>query len=1056
MDALNAVHLRVEYRENPLGVDASQPRLSWILEGTGRNRRQSAYRILVASSIERLNADEGDLWDSGKVESNRTIHIEYGGVPLPSRTACVWKVRAWDESDRPGPFSEPARWTMGLLEPCDWHATWIGYDEPLEPEVRGPEPLSLDGYHWVTTDEPAEPGSTLAFRTACPVPPARPLARARLVAAAGGQFRLLINGAEVGGSDGRFWAWQRPVQFDITAALKPGDNVIAVENTFAHCPAPGLIARLILEFDDGECVESGTDDTWRVAIAPDESWRLPGFGDSAWPAARIAAKAGEGPWGTLRPAPMEIPPCPYLRKPFTAAKPVRRATAYASALGLYELRLNGVKVGRDMFTPGWTDYATRVLYQTYDVTELIERGENALGAVLGHGWYSGYLGWEPNRGHYGQHPRLLVQLEIEYADGSADVVVSDTSWRASHGPIIGGDLYMGEQHDARRERPGWDRPGYDASAWRPAAAAAPTDALLQAYPGVPVRAVMELAPQSVSEPVPGTFVFDMGQNMVGWARLRVTGAPGDKVQLRFAEMLNPDGTVYVENLRGARCIDEHWLRGGAEEVCEPRFTFHGFRYVELTGYPGRPGPDAVTGIVAHSDTPPAGSFECSHPLINQLQCNIVWGQRGNFLEVPTDCPQRDERLGWMGDAQVFARTASFNMDTAAFFTKWMQDVVDGQSDSGGFPNVAPRAVVENDAAAAWGDAGIIVPWTIYQCYGDTRMLERYYGPMQGWIEHLRARYPGLLWTTPVPGVGEYGDWLSNDADTPKDVVVAAYFAYSTDLLARIAQVLGRWDDARRYARLFEEIKTAFVREYVDDDGRIQGATQTCYVLALRFNLLPEELRAAAAAHLVEDIRARDGHLSTGFLGGAYLMPVLSDAGHTDVAYGLVQNESFPSWGYSIRHGATTIWERWDGWTEQKGFQDPGMNSFNHYAYGAVGEWLYRYVAGIDLDPAAPAYERIVIRPRPGGGLTHARAEYESIRGRIFSSWQIQNGRFCLDVTIPANTVAAVHLPASPPEAVTESGKPAAAADGVTCTASEGGAAVFQIGSGTYRFECPVE
>jgi alpha-L-rhamnosidase len=561
----------------------------------------------------------------------------------------------------------------------------------------------------------------------------------------------------------------------------------------------------------------------------------------------------------------------------------------------------------------------------------------------------------------------------------------------------------------------------------------------------------ELRPKSWAEPAPGKIVFDLGQNMVGWLRLEVKGPAGARVRMRFAEILNPDGTLYTVNLRSARSTDTYVLKGApGGETFEPRFTFHGFRYVELVGYPGRPGPDAITGIVVRSAIRATGSLETSNATVNQLQHNIEWGQRGNFLSVPTDCPQRDERLGWMGDAQIFARTACFNGDVAGFFTKWMTDVADAQSAEGGFSDVSPRLIDLEDGAPAWGDAGVIVPWTMYQCYGDTGVLARHYDAMAKWVRYVDAANPNHLWRRRVNN--NYGDWVAVNSRTPKDVLSTAFFANSTKLLSRAARVLGKDDEARRYDALFAAIRDAFDQEFVAPSGRILGNTQTAYALALRFGLLPEDKRAAAARYLAEDIERNGWHLTTGFLGVGHLLPALSEAGLDDVAYRLLLQSTFPSWGYSIAQGATTIWERWDGWTQEKGFQDPGMNSFNHYSFGSVGEWMYRVVAGIDTDAEKPGYEHVIVRPRPGGGLTFARGTYDSVRGRIATEWRIEGGRLTLSVEVPANTTATVYVPgAGDPSKVTEGGVPADTAAGVRFLGMEGPTAVYAVGSGTYLF-----
>ena len=1055
MPEVKVVDLRAEYREVPLGLGETAPRLSWRLEAEGRNVAQSGYQIQVASSPEALRADAPDLWDSGRIDSSESIQVAYAGAPLTSRARCWWRVRIWDEAGVENPWSEEGRWTMGLLEAADWQAEWIGFDEPLPPEVKGIIPMTMEGSSWIGPEAASkeESPNTYVFRKRIETTGDRKVREARIALAAGDQFRLYANGVLVGESDGRFWAWVRPAQIDITEALQSGSCTLAAETVHCHAPAPGLVGKIVIAYEDGAEETLVTDASWAVAHAPAGEWRQADFDDSPWAQAKVVAAAGEGPWGPLCQAPIEIPPCPQMRKEFQVAGEVVRATAYVTALGLYELHLNGCRADEALFAPGWTDYAKRLPYQELDLTGLIQQGSNAIGVVLGHGWYSGYLGWQVHkRGIYGQDPRLLLQIEIDYADGRVERVCSDASWRAAHGPVIGADFYMGEQYDARREMPGWDQAGFDDGAWQPVAVCRPKVGALVATCGVPVRRMQEITPVAMTSPEPGRFIFDLGQNIVGWTRIRVKGEAGAKVTLRFVEMLQPDGSLYLENLRSARSIDEYWLRGGEAETWEPRFTFHGFRHVEVQGEIEPPALSDIVGVVVYSDTPLTGRFECSNPDINQLQQNIQWGQRGNFLEVPTDCPQRDERLGWMGDAQVFARTACFNMDTAAFFTKWMWDVVDAQSPEGAFSNVSPRAVSMGDSAAAWADAGVIVPWTIYQCYGDVRMLEAHYEAMCRWIDSLDALNPNHLWLNRRGD--DFGDWLSIESQTPKEVIATAYFAHGTRLLSEIAGILGRAEDEGRYARLAEAIRAAFVEAYVDEEGLLLGDTQTGYLLALEFGLVEGALRTRATEHLTARIEERGHRLSTGFVGCPLALFGLSNNDRLDLAYRLLQHDVFPSWLYPIRHGATTIWERWDGWTHDKGFQNPGMNSFNHYAYGAVGDWLYRVVAGIDC--LEPGYREVLIRPRPGGGMTHATGEYRSMQGLIRSAWRIENDRFILEVTLPPNTRGRVYIPSGDTGTIEESGAPATGAAGVLKISAEEGRTRIEIGSGAYCFSAPYQ
>jgi alpha-L-rhamnosidase len=687
-----------------------------------------------------------------------------------------------------------------------------------------------------------------------------------------------------------------------------------------------------------------------------------------------------------------LPPCGYFRRRF-AARDVRRAMLYATARGVYELAVNGQRVGDAVLAPGWTDYRERIEYAVHDVTALLRDGANELGATVGDGWYAGMVGNSPRQAgnHYGRMPQLLCELHIERGDGGREIIASDGRWEAATGPLVYSDLLMGERHDARRPL----------GPWHPVSVTPRDGTRLVPERAQPIRVTEEIAPLAVQRRGPGVHIVDMGQNMVGWARLAVEGKRGTRVRLRFAEMLQPDGSLYVDNLRSARQLDTYVLAGSGREVFEPRFTFHGFRYVEVTGI------DEFTlrGRVVHSDTPRSGSFACSDELVNQLWSNINWGQRGNFLSVPTDCPQRDERLGWLADAQVFLPTATLNMDVAAFMTKWGDDLLDAQHPDGSYPDVAPRLVFEREGAPAWSDAGIIVPWTLWRRYGDRRILERHWPAMERYMAYLLRHNPDLLWT--ARRGNDYGDWLSVGERTPREVLATAYWAHDAQLMLEIAQELGLHTRAEHYRRLRAGIVAAFNRAYVGEDARIEGDTQTVYALALHMDLLDVGLRPRAAERLVENIARNGYHLTTGFIGVGSLCPVLSAHGHADVAYRLLLNETFPSWGYSIRQGATTIWERWDGWTEENGFQTPTMNSFNHYSLGSVGSWLYEHVAGIRA--AQPGYAQIVIAPEPGP-LQWARATYASVRGPITSEWRREGDTFRLSVEIPPNVTATVVLP----------------------------------------------
>jgi len=801
-------------------------------------------------------------------------------------------------------------------------------------------------------------------------------------------------------------------------------SVKADASTLGHDPSPGKKKRLTVEYE------------------------LQGK--------RITKAVGEN---ILLNIPEEGSPPAYLRKVLKLQdKPVAKARLYVTALGLYQININGRRVGDVIFGPEWTDYHKRLRYQAYDVTGLLRKGENVLSGLVGQGWYSGTIG-NGNSRYWGTTPALFAQLEVTYADGTTDHVVTDASWKQSVSPILSSDFMLGENYDSRLEAEGWDAPGLDDSAWKPVTVREEATIPLESQVTQPVRQIGEIRPKSFTEPKAGCWTFDLGQNMVGFVRLNVSAPAGTKLTLRHAEMLNPDGTIYTKNLRAAISTDTYICKGGGVETFQPHFTFHGFRYVEVTGLSEKPSLDTITGIVVSSDTPRAGEFSCSDPRINQLYSNICWGQRGNYLSVPTDCPQRNERLGWMGDAQVFARTATYNADVAAFFTKWLVDVDDAQNTNGAFSDVSPR-VTEGQGRPGWGDAGVICPWVIYQVYGDTRLLAQHYPSMARWIEYCRTESDGLI----RPNKG-YGDWLAIGADTPKEIIGTAYFAYSTKLVAQAAKALGKTEEAAKYEKLFQDIKAAFNKTFVTSDGHIQvsvemnkedrivtvirGNTQCCYVLALKFDLLSEENRAKAAQYLVEDITAKKDHLSTGFIGVSYLLPVLTQAGKVGTAFKLLLQDTFPSWLFSVKNGATTIWERWDGWTPEKGFQDPGMNSFNHYSLGSCGEWMFSTMAGIDTD--GPGFKKIIIRPTPGEGITWVKASYDSINGRIVSNWAIEGNKMTMNVTIPPNTTATVYVSVKDAASVTESGNPADKAPGVKFLKQENGCALYEVGSGTYQF-----
>ena len=906
---LSPANLRTEWLRNPLGIDAEKPRVSWRVEESDaavRGQKQTAYRVVVASSAELLEKGESDFWDSGKVADDETLNIEYAGKPLASGQACFWKVKVWDKDGVESGWSAAAQWSMGLLKPEDWKAQWISFKDDA--------PLHAD--------------------------------RAKLF----------------------------------------------------------------------------------------------------------------------------LPPARHYRREFSATMVVKRAVLYASSLGIAEFQLNGNRVDDAFFEPGWADYRQRNFYRAHDVTKLVKRGPNCMGAIVADGWYAGYVGYgmlvgygphKTGRAIYGKTPALLAQLDIEYADGSHEIIGTDTRWRTSgDGPIREADLLMGESYDARVPIDGWSKTQtpdiisqWQGLNWQPAIRAEDNGSVkarffepgvekevelgfqkparLVAYTAPPIRVTEELPAKKITEPKPGVFIFDLGQNIAGIIRLKIKGTAGTRVQIRHGEMLHKDGTLMTENLRKARATDLYTLRGDADgETWQPRFTYHGFQFVELTGLAEKPALDAVTGLVLNNDTPIVGDFACSDEVMTQFWRNTVRTQKANFIEIPTDCPQRDERLGWMGDAQIYARTASYNADVAAFFTKWTDDVREAQRDFGAYPDYAPYPFAHGAPGAthgtAWTDAGVIVPHTMWQVYGDTRLIAKHWDSMVKFMDWRAKADPELKG---VKIGNTWGDWLNVNEDTPIEYVDVCYHFISANHMAEMARVLKKEDEALKYSARCDALAKSFARQFIKADGSLSVETQSATVLAISSGILDvlqvqgqKAFAKPIVQGLVDRIAKNDFRMATGFLGTKPLLGVLSANGQHDLACRLFQSRKFPSWGYEVEQGATSVWERWDSFTKENGFDgatgknNAAMNSFSHYSFGAVMQWGFQTLAGIDTD--GPGFKKIIIHPHipsaasnpDGKPLDWVRASYEHPRGKIASAWKREGAKLPLDVTIPANTTAAVHLP----------------------------------------------
>ena len=995
--------LRTECRDNPLGVELERPRLSWRLETERLGARQAAYRVRVASSREAVVQGDSDIWDSGRIVSAQCFDVAYNGPALAPRQRCWWTVEVWDEAGAAAEAA-PAWWEMGLLSPDQWTAQWLAVETD---EDRADRETGL-AWIWRSFQPEVSPRRfRLRFRAA------EAIAEAELFAVARGRLSgLWLDGApiDVPAANPHAFGREGMARFEL-GNLAAGEHVLAAEVTMNDRspretrPWRGALgAMLKLRSDDDRVVRLADDGAWKTMLSSGEGWTALSFDDRGWDTAEPADGRPNQAW----------PPTAAmrLRAGFDVAAAPVRARLHVTALGAYEAFLNGARVGDALLAPESTDFRKRVLYQTYDVTGQVRAGANVLGAHVGDGWYASVVA-PGGRYAFGPAPRrFLAQLELTFADGSRQVVASGPGWRAGPSPVTQSEIYNGETSDGRRDQARWSEPGGDEDGWTEARIAEPPPVQPSAQAAAPIRITEQLAPQTASEPRPGVFVFDFGQNFAGFCRLRVKGQSGNQVRLRFAELLGEGGEVDQANLRAAKATDTYILRGDpAGEVFEPSFTYHGFRYVQVEGYPGRPTRADLEGLAIQSDLPTTGALRIDNANIQQLWRNAVWSQRSNFTGIPTDCPQRDERLGWLGDANVFWDAAAYNMDVYAFTQRFSADMRDAQAPGGGFSDYAPAARRFNDQPApGWADAGIVLPWTAWRRYGATSIIDANWEAMSRYLRYLEDSNPDGLWLN-NRGL-DFGDWLSLDAKapgdptTPKDLIGTAWWAHTTSCLREMALATGRTEAAAKLAAAHRRIVAAFQRAYVGADGAVGNGSQTGYILALKFGLVPEALRGAAAKRLTDDIEGRGGVLSTGFLGTPFSLDVLADAGRTDLVYDLLLRTEFPSWGYMIAKGATTIWERWNG-----DVGDVSMNSFNHYALGAVAGFLFRRIAGIDA--AAPGFTEIDVRPVLDLRLRRAGADYDSVLGRISTDWVWNPGKaFRLSVAVPPNATARVRLPAN--------------------------------------------
>lgn len=890
---LQVANLQCEMLTNPLGIDVKTPRLSWEIRSDQRQVMQTAYQVLVASSMEKLADNDGDLWNSGKVNSDQSIHVRYAGKHLTSTTRCFWKVKTWTTKGE-SEWSLPALWTMGLMNYKDWGRGWIGFDR--------------------------------AF---------------------------------------------------------PGDEIKR---------------------------------------------------DS-----RLSAR--------------------YFRKEFQADKTIKSATAYIIGLGLYELYINGKKVGDQVLAPTPTDYTQHVKYNTFDVTGYIKDGNNAVGVILGNGRYFAMRQHsKPYKIKTFGFPKLLMSIRIEYTDGTSGSIDTNESWKGTaDGPIRTNNEYDGEEYDARKEMPGWNKAGFDDSKWLKAEYVQEPQGVYEAQMNEPVKVMKTVPAVSINKLDDDRYIVDMGQNMVGWVQFKVKGKIGQQVKLHFAESLKDSGEIFTANLRGAKCTDIYTLKGGETETWEPVFVYHGFRYIEVTGYPGTPSAADFTGKMVYDDMKTIGTFETSNPLLNQIFKNAWWGIAGNYKGMPLDCPQRNERQPWLGDRGITAYGESFVFDNGNMYAKWLQDIRNSQKPEGAIPDVAPAFWRYYSDNMTWPGSLLLVAEMLYTQTGDLTAVQDNYASMKKWLAYMKDRY---MTDEYIVTKDSYGDWCkppvtieagrgkSADKKYPSQLISTAYYYHFMQIMMRFSRLTGNDADYKEFETLAGHIKKAFHATYYHPSGYYGDSSLTANIIPLYFGMVPKEHLDKVFKNIVYTVEVtNNGHLSNGLVGIQWLMRSLTQYGRPDLAYTIAAKKTYPSWGYMIENGATTIWELWNGNTAAA-----HMNSQNHVMMlGDLLVWFYEDLAGIKSSPDQPGFKHIVMKPVMVKGLDFVKASHQSPYGTINSAWRNSTGTFKWDMTIPANTTARIYIPARSTNHVKEGGKPIAAA-GIRFIKMEGDRAVYEIGSGNYSFE----
>jgi alpha-L-rhamnosidase len=1041
--------LHCESLRNPEGIDALKPRLSWTMESRRRGDHQTAYQVVAASSRRLLDQGQYDLWDSGKVVASDSILIPYGGKGLASLAECHWKVRIWDQADSASSWSVPSRWSMGLLSAADWKAKWIGLDEVPSHE----DFFAGAKWIWYPDGEPAQgaPVGVRAFYRTIDLPQDKAISKAVFYWTADNEGTLIVNGTHVGVARD----FHAATTFDVAGCLHPGTNTLEfrVRNTGDSPNPAGLIAALHLEYKSGQRERLVTDGQWRVL--------KDGATNGDLIRVMVLGAPGMSPWGPIRSADNQRRlAARWLRRDFGVDSELVRATVCYSGLGWSELWINGKRVGDEVLSPALSDYSKRVYYITHDVTGLLRRGSNAVGVVLGNGRYFSPRLDEPVGTRTFGYPKLLLQLCLEFKDGHKVNLVSDASWKlTAAGPIVANNEYDGEDYDANRELGNWSSPGYKRDGWIAAHEVAAPEGVPSAPMMNPIRVTGSLKPVSVREQEPGVWIYDFGQNFAGWCRLSATGPKGLVLTLRHAERLTEKGALYLDNLRSAKVTDRFTLKGTGLEVFEPRFTLHGFRYVELRGFTGKPTPDMITGLVVNDDLESAGEFRCSNPVLNTVLSNVIWGVRGNYRSIPTDCPQRDERQGWLGDRSAESRGEGYLFRHGALYAKWVRDMSDSQRPDGVVSDVCPNYWSFYNDSITWPGSMAIIPETLRELTGDRAVIQREYPAIALWLKHHISLIQNGLSTRDT-----YGDWcvppenlkLIHSEDparkTAGPLIATTYLYHCLNLGTKYAQMLGKTEDVKLYAVAADTLKKGLNDHYYKKDlGYYDNGSACSCILPLAFGMVPQDQVSRVVERLVQKIaRENNSHPTFGLIGGQWVYSVLTRHGQVELAYTMATQRTYPSLGYMAEQGATTIWELWNGNTA-----DPAMNSGNHVMLvGDFVTWLYECLAGIAPDPNDPGFHHIVMRPTVAGDLSFVRASHVSPYGRISSQWNRKTDAFLWNVTVPPNTRATLYIPATDAARISESGSSLDRSAGLVRAAQkdEPGRVCFEAAPGTYRFK----